>query len=191
MKRHVLPDYERRIIAAEVAHLLTVADGRTGKRQWNTVTLGEACGGLKHETIRLARDPEGVGPAVRDGVLALTRTTLEQLARKHGIPSPYSGAPTASEQTTTAVSAAGPTMVIPDKVLSAKNVLEALERDGLSRQAARQAVSEVIFDQEWVSEAELYRQARALATEVSGERPIPRDFRSQSTSAKRSTKRSR
>lgn len=94
MRRKILPDHEQEAIAAEINALLDERDAR-GARVWTATSLGQACGGLTHEAIRLAKNPAGVGPAVRDGLLVLLGTTMDQLMAKHGI----AARPTHSERT--------------------------------------------------------------------------------------------
>ena len=140
-----------------------------GRRTFTLSSLGSACGGLTHETIRLARSPDGVGPTVRDGILGLTGLTLEQLMQKHGIPAPVTlhRAPTPGfASATPSYSAQGMTPMggfpVPDRVLLAKNVIEALARDGFTRDVAQATVSDILFNgqREWVDVLDLYQQAR-------------------------------
>lgn len=84
MRRKVLPDHEQEAVAAEVNELLAQRDP-CGARMWTAASLGQACGGLTHEAIRLARSPTGVGPAVREGLLLLLGISMDQLLAKHGI----------------------------------------------------------------------------------------------------------
>lgn len=195
MRRKVLPDHEQEAIAAEVNALLAQRDPN-GARMWTATSLGEALG-LTHEAIRLARNPAGVGPAVREGLLLLLGTTMEQLMAKHGViarpthmearvvplsargtsmptrrtvartpaapaPRPTRPAPVASSAPSPTVSAASPSPSGgQDRIALARNVIAALEQDGVPRDTAQRYVGKVLFEESWHDQLELYRRACA------------------------------
>lgn len=172
MRRKTLPAHERAAIAAEIVQLLSQIDA-LGRRRWTTVTLGHACGGLTHETIRLARTPAGVGPSVREAICAFTGLTIQQLMQKHGVAPSTDGASFGGSHATfqsvtpsgiavTSLTTPSGFMPIPDRIALAKSVIAALEQDGVERATAQQAVSAVVFEQEFSSELDLYRKARFI-----------------------------
>jgi len=181
-----LPEHERTAIAAEVVQLLSQVD-ELGRRKWTTVSLGQALGGLRHETIRLARTSAGVGPAVRDAILKLTGLTVDQLLQKHHVEPGTTSAGRSAFGAFTPTPAFGlqsptptysGTMVVPDRVVLAKQVIAALQDDGLAREEAQYAVSEILFNEEVADVLTLYRKARAR---VEGKRAVEK---SQATSSR-------
>jgi hypothetical protein len=76
---------ERASIAAEINQLLEVRDSQ-GKKKYSQGSLGKALGGLSQETVRRSKDPSNVGPAVKEGLLRLLGTTIEEVMIKHGAP---------------------------------------------------------------------------------------------------------
>lgn len=83
--RKQLPYTERASIAAEINELLEQRDEHDWKR-YSQESLGKALGGLSQETIRRSKDPSNVGPAVKDGLLRLLGTSIEEIVIKHGAP---------------------------------------------------------------------------------------------------------
>jgi len=158
-------------IAAEVVHLLSEVD-ELGRRKWTTVSLGQACGGLRHETIRLARVSAGVGPAVHDGILRLTGLTMDQLLRKHHVDpgSMGNGRPgkvgsltlgPASIRCSPKPSYSG-AIAAPDRVALGRQAISVLQADGFERVDALHAVGQIVFSEEVVDILELYRKGRAI-----------------------------
>lgn len=208
MRRKVLPDHEQEAIAAEVNSLLAQKDA-SGARVWTATSLGQACGGLTHEAIRLARNPAGVGPAVREGLLLLLGTTMEQLLAKHGIAArpthletmvvplavrgasvaarrgsaPGTAVPpnrpgsraAASNSGATSTASTAPTSVsgAQDRIGLARNVIAALEEDGVSRETAQHYVGKVVFEESWTDQLDLYRRACARMRAESLSAPGP------------------
>lgn len=182
MSRRALPEHERQAVAAEIRMLLTQRDEHM-RRIWTTESLGKACGDITHETIRRARDPSGVGPAVRQAILAVTGQTMEQLMAKHGVTAggtPLPLLPDVAAERPPMATATTPGAVVHDRLVSARKVLEALEEDGFPREFARGAVGAIAIDSEWDGELDLYRKARAILERrtraedphVSTERPV-------------------
>ena len=68
MGRRPIPEHEKQAIAAEIK-LLLQQRGPNNERLCTTTSLGAVCGGLSPEAIRKAREPAGVGPAVRGDAL--------------------------------------------------------------------------------------------------------------------------
>jgi hypothetical protein len=177
MSRKTVPDHERAAIAAEIDALLRLRDDE-GDRLWTTAKLAAACDDLSIETIRKAREPSGVGPAVREAILAVTGASMEELMRKHGVEA--SDAPrlrrldeisaahgTATARTGTGASAAN------DRLLIARKVWTLLEEDGFERETARGVVGSVALEDDWETELDLYRRVRAAleaASRQTGER---------------------
>ena len=72
---------------------------------------------------------------------------------------------------------------VPDRVLLAKSVIEALGRDGFTREVAQATVSDILFNgkRDWVDVLDLYQQARQNLEArsklppgaASGERAVP------------------
>ena len=161
------PEHERMAIAAEVVQLLSQVD-ELGHRRWTTVSLGQALGGLRHETIRLARSSAGVGPAVHDAILRLTGLTMGQLLQKHRIEPGVANrgraqtlsASKASRRATIQPSSAGDAGAgaVPDGVELGKQVTSALEADGFARRDAVRAVGEILCGGEIKDILELYPQ---------------------------------
>jgi hypothetical protein len=83
MDRKQVPPEERIVITAEINRLLDERDA-SGRKRWSQASLGTACGGLSQEAIRrAASSPDGVGPAVRAGILKLVGKPIEQLIVDH------------------------------------------------------------------------------------------------------------
>ena len=174
-RRRVVPEYEREAIAAEINALLCSRNEETG-RAWTTGALGKACGNLVAETIRKAQDPDGVGPAVRDAILAITRTTMGELLAKHGIKAEgQPGLPGMREVSVSrgASIASGGF----DRMAIAKRVIEALKSDGIQAADARMAVGNVAFEEDWTTEFELYRKARVSLDKGTAPNKSPRKRR--------------
>jgi len=197
-----LPEHERMAIAAEVVQLLSQVD-ELGRRRWTTVSLGQACGGLRHETIRLARSSAGVGPAVRDAIVQLTGLTMDQLLQKHHFDpgttsASRSGAFGAFTPTPTfAVQSPSPSysgaMAVPDRVVIGRQVIAALQADGFARGDAQNAVSEILFNEEVTEILELYRKGRAILegkraveqAQATGARSVAEHTKAQKSAARK------
>jgi hypothetical protein len=83
MDRKQVPPEERAAISAEISRLLDERDA-SGRKRWSQASLGTACGGLSQEAIRrAASSPDGVGPAVRSGILKLVGKPIERLIADH------------------------------------------------------------------------------------------------------------
>jgi hypothetical protein len=81
--RKLVPTAHRVVIAEELRGLL--AEESNGEKKYTQASLGRALGGISQEAVRKALHPEGVGPAVRDGLLALLGVTIEELFERRGM----------------------------------------------------------------------------------------------------------
>jgi hypothetical protein len=82
-----VPEEERIAIAAQVRELLSTEeeiDARPGsfRRVWTQASLGLACG-VAQETLRRSIEPTGVTPAVRAGILKISRLSIDELMKRH------------------------------------------------------------------------------------------------------------
>ena len=201
-----IPEHERIAIAAEVVQLLSQVD-ELGRRRWTTVSLGQACGGLRHETIRLARSSAGVGPSVRDAILSLTGTTMDQLLQRHAFdagtnsrtrlstlgaytPSPNSTISSPNLNRSGLSASQSSALPVPDRIALGRQVIVALQADGFDRVKAQHAVSDVLFSEEVTDILELYRKSRAalLAAQEAEEAPKAQGSRANSKQSKTVTK---
>jgi hypothetical protein len=81
--RKQVPEAERVALSRAVVFLLDQREGPLQEHVWTQEKLGIALG-ISQEAARRAKNPAGVGPAVRDNLPKLMKLTLEQIKERFG-----------------------------------------------------------------------------------------------------------
>src|SRR5688572_17274908 len=172
--RKQVPSAERLAVSFEIRQLLNERD-EYGRRKWSQARLGEALGGLSQETIRRAVTQAGVTPAVRDGLLALQKTTMPDLLKKHLLEADAAGR---------LISARVQVEVVSPRYTSRERAIRALILLGRPEDKVREAAdavavaldSETDLDPEWWAERiKLEMAALKRGSEPLGVREIADD----------------
>ena len=158
----LLDEAERQAVAAAVRRLLAEKDP-LGKRMWSQARLGGLFG-ISQESVRRAADPNGVGPAVRDGIYKLAKVeTAEQLMRwvqrdDRPVQMRFDGS---SER----VGPAPPSLERTARYPEAKEAVAALVADGWQERRAKEVVGGILLDEPEErprTALDLYRMAKQI-----------------------------